>query len=520
MVNSWRKLAQSMVVFMATFFCYTGIYEGPAYAASFEETQDLRLKLEDFATTLQSDGVPPDETLSGLLKAADLPSWDGATGLDSSAGKRSASVQLVQKGRASVSTINLRIALAILSQSYGGRDNLVAETAERTRGNDALSFRGGTVTLEDILDGLVLKELQPQQTINDGLIRAPVILWEDTTLVLGPEDHLALSRADGAFLISFGRVEIDGSVIEGTDEENATSPEFRPFVTIAGGGSASVRNATLKNLGFGNTAKFSGLSVVTNRLIRSTGRSALIDSHIENLVTVAFAGTDAPTVTGNQFYNMRNNALLMEQSPYALIASNLFYGTSPTNAIRVLAGSSDAKVLNNVILEGDRAGILVRQDSRRVQVIGNLIWSRYGGSIKLLEAECGFVHNNVIAESRQKSIEVRYSADVTISENVVVGGHSAAIWLSEQPGGAKTYVMRNFLHSNGSGIATANGGTVYLVDNDLTGQLPKLIAGDITTQAVTMVKNMTNPVPIAVNSASTRIGLELVQPDCGLGATQ
>ncbi len=75
------------------------------------------------------------------------------------------------------------------------------------------------------------------------MLTTPVVLWSDTRLTLGPGERLDLSRPDGAFLINFGQLVVDGGTIAAVGDRNEHSRPFVPFVTTADGGTVALRNA-------------------------------------------------------------------------------------------------------------------------------------------------------------------------------------------------------------------------------------------------------------------------------------
>lgn len=509
--------AQKLIAaFLAAFvFCASLLVPGPVRAAPDLALIQLNDRLTELSKLLNFDAAARGLPLAQLLVRTGL---SGLTDELPLPGSQAANVAPVITPRpiaaATANVETFRTALALLTQVHGGQDNLDVLLAHPEGQTDALTFRSGEVTLDLIRQSLRDLGLQSDKRPGQDILRVPVILWEDTKLRLGPHDRLQLSRTDGAFVISFGRVEIDRSHIAATGGANAGSKDFVPFVSVAGGGSAFVQGATFDGLGFGNTPKFSGLSVIAHPLMPPTGATRITDSHFENLVTVSITGSDGSVLIGNRFYNMRNNALLLSTATKAQVQGNLFFGDGPTNAVRVLAGSDDAVVKGNVLLEGDRSGILVQGQSNRVEVSGNIIWRRSGGAIKLSRTRCGVVRHNVILNSRQKGIDIRTSDDTTIHANTISGSRSAGIWVSAQPQEAVTFVTGNILRGNDAGLSTATGAKLLLAGNDFSNQFPRLIDGDITLQNQAIVKDLSGKVPMLMTASETVSPSSLAAPDC------
>ncbi|WGW04288.1 NosD domain-containing protein [Tropicibacter oceani] len=499
----------------AMMLCASLLVSGPARAAPDPALVRLTTQLDQLSDLLKSDAAARSLPLELLLLRTGLTGLTDAlprAGRDAAGTVDAPPPPQGPPAQASVETF--RTALAVLSQVHGGQDNLdvlLAHPGDRT---DALTFRSGVVTLDHIRQSLRDTGLQADMAPGHDTLRVPVILWEDTLLQLGPHDRLGLSRADGVFVISFGRVELDGARVFSVGGESPTSKDFVPFVTIAGGGSLNARGASFDGLGFGNTPKFSGVSIVSHPLMPSTGNTRIADSHFENLVTVAMTGGEAAVITGNRFYNMRNNALMLANAVGAQVHGNLFFGDGPTNAVRVLAGSDDAVVRGNVLLEGDRSGILVQGQSTRVEVSGNVIWRRSGGAIKLSGTRCGVVRGNVILNSRQKGIDIRSSDATQVHANTISGSGSAGIWVSAQPRQAVTYLSQNTLRGNGAGLSTATGARLFLAGNDFSNQFPRLIDGDLTLQNHAIVRDLHGKTPMLMSASETVVPSSLAAPDC------
>ena len=350
------------------------------------------------------------------------------------------------------------------------------------RGTEALEVTKGVATLSQLRSRLTNRQLGKNFETGSDLLRIPLIIGPDATLRLGPDSILELSRSDGAFIVNYGRLEIFGGEISATHEPDEAKGDFVPFVVSVGTGSAHLSGATLKRLGFGNTAKFAGFSVVAYPTMRPTQRTIIENTRFDELVTVALVGVVNAEVRNNRFFDMRRNPLLVSRSQNALVFGNLFSGQSPTNAVRVWNGSDGVKLVGNIVLDGSQAGLVVGSGSDHVAVSDNLIWRRNGGGVKLNNATCGRVENNMILDDKQKGVEVRSSENAYIHSNTIVGNGNAGVWVSAQKDAEVTYVTGNLLRENGSGLSSASGADIALHRNDFSDQFPRLLDGDITQQ--------------------------------------
>ncbi len=495
------KMQQRRAGLIAGFvlFLACSLLPAPSDAAPDLAWRDLSNRIASLAEGLKTDRSTGAEKLFGALVGEGLlPAprrFDQEDSLDTDrwAG--------LPKARAEVS--NFRLVLAILSQSYGNKDNLDVTMAQGDRGFDTLLFREGEVTLDDIRAAMRSSGQDPEFSQGAPVLRRPVVLWEDTILRLTPADNLRFSRPDGAFIISLGRVEIEGSDLSVTGGENPHAPEFVPFLTVAGGGSLKMVGARVNGLGFGKTPKFSGVSVAGHTLMPPLGNTVIADTEFNDVFTLSIAGRNDARITGNTFEDMRHNALGLAGAPGTEISGNLFFGSAPTNAIRVLDNSDDTKVFGNILLSGERAGILVQGRSDRVAVTDNVVWRRGGSAIKFLKTECSLAAGNLVLDTSQKGIEVRKSNGSTVRNNTIVGSLSAGVWISAQPAGAVTHVTDNSFFGNSAGVSTAVGAQVVLAGNDLRKQFPRLLDGDIALQTRAILTDLTGQQPVTITASGT-----------------
>lgn len=486
------------------------------------DTKDLRARIKsvDAQATLGRARAADVGALRAALGLMDAVPSDAKPGQPPSAisgagGLFSGKFKAPQVSRDSapldVSKANFRLMLAGLSQSYSGVNNQSLVTAQGARGPMAVSVRSGTVTLADVQSFSAAKGFAP---LADGTLTAPLILWPDATLRLSPGERLALSRPDGAFVLSMGHVEVKGAVIEAVGAQNPHEATFAPFVTIAGGGSLNMDGATLRGLGFGRSLKFAGLTVAGNPLMPTEQDISIRNSLFERIKAVSIAGAPNARISGNTFQDARGNALNILGSPEAKISGNLFRGTAPTNAIRVNLGSDRTVIKDNVFLEGQRVAILINGGSNGVRVRDNLIWKRDGGGIKFYKTRCGLAQGNMLIDNRQKGIEVRKSDGVVVHENLIAGGRSAAVWVSAQQPEAQTTVSDNVFQGNSAGVSAATGADIWLMGNNFTKQLPKLLDGDIAGLSTSLVRDLRGDKPMLFSKGTSRVQ-PVLQSLCG-----
>ncbi len=467
----------------------------PALAVPDQESLDLIAKLEQLETLI-TDPANANATVATLVAAvgmATIAPPQNATGRPVALDLTAISARPVEAQR-----LNMRLALTPLTQAYGGDENGTVLAAQTQPDLDALVIRTGQVTLSDIRGLLAANGLQDVTGAGPLTLRVPLILLAGSTLTLGPQDVLQLSRSDGAFVMNFGHLQVQGATITSVGDPNPLARAFYPFVTTADGGTVHLQGAHVSGLGFGGTMKFSGFSVMRNILQTPDRPSWIEDSSFENLMTVSVSADTNIVLRGNQFRNMRGSALIVSRTQGANILGNLFSGTMPTNAIRLEDGSAHGIIAGNVVLGGDRAGIVVRNNSTDVTVAQNIVWDRQGGGITLLSSDCGLVRDNLVIDNRQKGIEVRFSQSAELIHNTVFSNESAGIWISNQPGGAETLLNGNIVSFNGSGIAGANTQAILMEGNDFSLQYQQMLSGDLALQTPLVAVNMRGEAPFVL----------------------
>ncbi|WP_347311235.1 right-handed parallel beta-helix repeat-containing protein [Defluviimonas sp. SAOS-178_SWC] len=484
------------------------LFAASAMAAPDWKLMDLRTKLAALSTTLGTDEA-----------SRDVPVRDLVAGLDGNVlrhRRESTTAYSEPDAPATIGWTDSRFAVAALSQVYGGQNNLAVFQASSGNGTDAIHIDSGVVTLRQLRGQMTNRYVGRDIDTGADLLRIPLIIGEKATLRLTPGETLMLSRRDGAFIVSFGRIEAYGAEISATAEPSEANKDFSPFIASVGSGSVHLSGATLKYLGFGNTEKFSGLSIVAYPTMRPANRTVIENTRFEDMVTLALVGVTDAELHDNRFFDMRRNPLLLSHAPHSIVAGNLFSGSSPTNAIRVSNGSGGTEVTGNIILEGSRAGMLISSGSDNVSVTGNLIWRRNGGGVKLLDVTCGRVERNVILDDKQKGVEVRNSRDAFVHANKIIGNKNAGVWVSGQTKGEVTYITDNLLRENGSGLTTAAGAAIALKGNDLSNQFPRLLDGDVTQQFRSIIADLRGQTPILLDAGGASPTDILAPTECAL----
>ncbi|WP_181389353.1 right-handed parallel beta-helix repeat-containing protein [Pseudoprimorskyibacter insulae] len=473
-------------------------------AATIQEVEDLRSALRGFAATVgdtQDTRVQADALIgaSGLTGIVDLQTIARPTGQIAAAAPQ-------RGGMVDARPMDVRFALGLIAQIYGAKDNLDIIEAQANPSGEALVINRGTVTLAEIFRQLDRTGLQSAADSADGVLRVPVIIWAEGAIELGPQDRVIMSREHGAFLANFGRMTANGTEFTTVGGMNPKNTDFIPFVVNAGGASVELRNSVVDGLGFGSEGKFGGFSLVRNPLMVKRDRNVLENNTFRNLVSVTTSMADGVVIRNNRISDSRGPSLVVTHSIETRLLGNLISGNAPTNGIRLLQGSARGIIAGNIILEGDRAGIVVQNDSNNVIIRNNIVWARGGGGITISKSRCGLVEANLVMDNRQKGIEVRSTPGVTVRSNRIYGNRSAALWVSDQEKEVITHIEGNDVNANGSGIATAQGEVLALMGNDFTKQFPRFVDGDISPQGRLIASNLDGSVPVVLTAGGVYTG--------------
>jgi poly(beta-D-mannuronate) C5 epimerase len=499
-------------IFLGILALVVGMSEVVAASNDRQAIANLRTELRAFADKAEDDAFRY-TSASSLIQQSDLGRYVGlgdfrVPSMGEEIGRNSAL-------SAEFQMLDLRLALARLSQSYRSQDHLDIMLAQDEEDLTALVIRSGEVTLRDIRR-MLKRDYEGVDEFAGGplVLYRPVIIWDDAKLVVSPGEDIQFSRKDGAFLVNFGRLEITGSHITTTPEQHPESPDFVPFIATAGGGNVLLTDSIIEGLGFGRTPKFSGFSVVRNPLVGRNQGNILLNNVFVDLVSIAISNSSDSVIRGNRFHDMRAEGIALVRAPNTRILGNLFTGNAPTNSVRIYNNSSGSRVSGNILLRGEYAGIVVQNNSDDVLVSNNIIWRRIGGGIRMGKVACGSVVDNLVMDNRQKGIEIRSAEDIDVSRNLIVENHNAGIWVSAQLADTTTYIRENVLVKNGAGISSATGAMLALNGNDFSEQFPRFFDGDLSFQSNHIVQDIYGRTPIVLTAAGPALGQGAGGPNC------
>ncbi len=200
-------------------------------------------------------------------------------------------------GPAVVDVSDLRAVLTQLAILAGANDHLLLLQAQSA--DTAVVLRQGTADLA-ALAAAAPAALQPD---GQGGWRAtrPLVVWQGATLRLGATDRLSLSTEDGAFLLVFGQLQVDGASLARIRPANPRSPAFRPFLLAAGSAELHITRAHFSALGMDRAGLFGGVTLFASGLFPPATPPFIGDSRFDGVAQVSLRQTRGAVVAGNRF---------------------------------------------------------------------------------------------------------------------------------------------------------------------------------------------------------------------------
>lgn len=399
--------------------------------------------------------------------------------------------------------VDLRLLLAQIAVQTGAKDHLALTRAQNSGLHQVILLRGGFVTLATVAALAKNGPAAAFVTLDaQGItLTRPIVVWSDAGLQLGPTDTLIFSQIDGSFLANLGWLDIQGASVRGTNTANPREPAFRPFLLTAGKGSLTVSDSQFAHLGFGETQRFGGLSVVNAGLQLPQTAPTVQGSQFDDVSMLAAIGTSSVQMTGNQ---ISSGAILIANSKDSIVTDNLLI-KAVGQAIRVSNGSDNALISNNIVL-GGQAGVSVDQASRQVTLSGNILAGQATSGIRLDKADCVTVSGNLTALGTGTGLSLSATGRVAISGNAILQNADAGILLRDQRREASVLITGNLLAGNHEGLRGATAGNVSLSGNDLEGQLPRLFSGDLAARTITWLEDRkANGVTIRQQNTTTPV---------------
>lgn len=148
---------------------------------------------------------------------------------------------------------------------------------------------------------------------------------------------------------------------------------------------------------------------------------------------------------------------------------------------------------------------MVRDQSHAAMISGNVVWHREGGGIAVQSSDCTRVEGNLVIANTQKGIELRNAPGGRVEANSVLSNQSAALWVSDQRAGQKTWLTGNIIAFNNAGLASAQGGTMVFQGNDLSRQYLQFVSGDLTALDTRLAIDLRNDDEVVLETGAVPV---------------
>ncbi len=371
-------------------------------------------------------------------------------------------------------TGEIQAALTQLSILVGGNGQLALQRAQGGR-SDVVQILSGTARLADLAaSDLIQRKGQVWH------LTRPLVVWPGAALALSPSEVLELDTKSGAFILGFGAVTLDGATIRGDAGQNATVPEFRPFVLIAGQGALRADRAAFQDLGFPGPPPVQGLSVLTAGLLQPLFPTALTSSRITRVHGLAFEGTDGLILTGNRVTSAGGAAIRVADARDVTLTGNRIADTEDGAGLRLSGRLSTVQVSGNRVLSGGGNGVQIDGITTGLTLAANVVTGNDGAGIVLGPSACVTIHGNIVSDNRTSGLRLAGASHARVTDNAIHRNGSAGIELRDRSGRAPVVLADNVLAGNREGLRAAGLGEIHLTGNDLSDQIPRQFAGDFT----------------------------------------
>ncbi|MEP3348069.1 MAG: NosD domain-containing protein [Litoreibacter sp.] len=446
-----------------------------------DDYEELRTQLFDVYTGLSEQSATlqhpsrVDHLVAGLFDQNDEHTFE-------------AELPRASTGAADIELIDLRLVLLQLSFAAGSNDQLSIVRAQSTSTPQAIVINDGQVNLDE-LRAWVSAQPDPNKLLNNDTLHVPLVVFQNGRFDMTSGDQLELSTKDGAFIANLGVLVMDDAAISATADTNETAEQFVPFVATAGIGQAQISNSVFERLGFGDTALYSGVSIINRGLYAPIGQSYLTDTVLRDVQGATFAGGTSPIIKSNVFVGEAAGGLILRSTNNALISSNVFLGGAAGAALKFMSGATNNTVLRNIIFSASGPGIFVTEGSHETTIMDNIIW-KSGSGISVMHSDCVDLTGNVAVDNLRKGIELRTSRNSRIVANQMLGNHSSGLFIGAQPSGTTTWLNDNLFIGNRVGLSSASSDHLVLNQNDFRNQFPRFLDGDLASQTSRIVTNL------------------------------
>jgi hypothetical protein len=414
----------------------------------------------------------------------------------------------------SAGDVRLGLLQAALHAGTTGHDAIIAA---QTEGGEAIFLRSGSAGLADLMAALE-DGTQPGSLRRAGdtfTAARPIVVMQGASLAIAPGETLRLDARGGAFVLSLGRIAVEGARIEAVGIDPADPLGFRPFVASLGTGDLVVRDGAIAGLGFPGAAMTSGLAHAARGLLRGPEPLTLTDVILDDVQGVTVLGGQGLDVSGSTFRDMRGTALSVSGAPETRIEANRFERGRGLHTIHVSGPDGQVRIARNVLSGGRHAGIRVSDGTAKLDLHGNRVSGYAGTAIRLDDGPaCARVSGNLLEGNGGDGLAVRGGGPLAVDGNVIAGNGGAGISISQPEPRADMLVVHNLLAGNRTGLRGVMLGALRLAGNDFSDQRPRILSGDLAQTVPALLRaSREGPVDLIVTHVVARPAPEALPAD-------
>ncbi len=173
-----------------------------------------------------------------------------------------------------------------------------------------------------------------------------------------------------------------------------------------------------------------------------------------------------------------------------------------------LSGVRVAEIAQNDFDFGGGKALRIDDNATRVTLADNDIAGFEGTAVTVAEgAGCVRITDNRVVRNIGGGIALDISGDVILDRNMIATNRGAGLAINGQATGSTAFVLNNEFDGNRMGVRGTGLATVRLAHNDLSEQMPRLLAGDLDQVTPTYLEAARGgaPADIVVEKISARI---------------
>lgn len=390
----------------------------------------------------------------------------------------------IAAGEPQVVGSDVRLALTQMALAAGSAGQAEIAAAQPADGPGAIYLRGGSATLDQLLEATRGTALEPALRQNGGAYVAsrPIVVLQGAELRLLPGEVLELDTESGAFLLNFGHLSISGATVRAHPPAPGREDGFRPFVASLGTGTLDVSWGVFVGLGSRVAPAATGLALSAGSLFAASGGASVVrDSRFIDVHGLSVIDGDGAAVIGNRFDHPRGVAIYVDDSQDVKVRGNFVQEPQGHFAARIDGPGEGVTFVDNVLVGGEHAGLRIAGGVASVDLRGNVVSGFAGRGIVAEEgASCLRAARNLIRGNGGDGISARDIGTMVVMDNAILDNGGAGVSLARSRPEAELLLANNLLAGNRSGVRTATVGALWLTGNEMSGQMPRHLAGDLT----------------------------------------